>query len=196
MSAVRDGELETPVLLLAMPQVVDPFFRKSVVLLIHHQPQGSLGFIVNRPYGIQISEILEGLDIAPPEQAAEAFFGGPVQPHLGTVIYRKTAEDPLDGEPRAEVYPGIAMTQQISDLNHLLRRSPSSYRLFLGYAGWGSGQLVQEILRNDWLTAPVREDLIFADNCETVWDQALASVGIDPAQLPAWTSAGDDEEAN
>lgn len=189
-------DLETPILLLAMPQVVDPFFRKSVVLLIHHQSQGSLGFIVNRPYGIQISEVLEGLDVTPPEQEAQAFFGGPVQPHLGTVIYQKLSEEPLEGEPRSEVYPGVLMTQQINDLNHLLRRSPSSYRLYLGYAGWGSGQLVQEILRNDWLIAPVRDDLVFTEDAETVWDRALASVGIDPALLPAWTPGGDEEETN
>ena len=58
-----DADLQTPLLLLAMPQVMDPFFHKSVVLLLHHQDEGSLGFIVNRPTGVKIAEILEDLEI-------------------------------------------------------------------------------------------------------------------------------------
>ena len=57
------SDLTTPVLLLAMPQVVDPFFHKSVVLLLHHEEEGSFGFIVNRPTGIRLQEILEGMEV-------------------------------------------------------------------------------------------------------------------------------------
>ena len=73
---------------------------------------------------------------------------------------------------------------------------PSSFRLFLGYAGWSAGQLVEEILRNDWLTAPVQEELIFVAEPERAWDAALSSVGVDPAALPSWTGGASDEEAN
>ena len=65
----------------------------------------------------------------------------------------------------------------IAEPGWLAETPPSDFRLFLGYAGWGSGQLMQEILRNDWLTAPVRPDLIFASDPEQVWDDALRSVG-------------------
>jgi len=189
-------ELETPVLLVAMPQVLDPFFHKSVVLLIHHQEEGSFGFIVNRPTGIKVSEILAGLEISSEEiDDGAAFFGGPVQPQLGTVIYHSSAEDPLRDESATEIYPGTAMTQQIGDLEHLVQASPESFRLFLGYAGWGEGQLVEEILRNDWLMAPVDDTLVFAQDLDHVWDRALASVGIDPSALPSWTG-GDEGAAN
>ena len=114
-------ELETPVLLLAMPQVLDPFFHKSVVLLIHHQDEGSLGFIVNRPTGIRVAEILSGLEIPwQGESETMAFFGGPVQPQLGTVIFRQTADGPIEmpeseaaeSDHFKEIFPGAAMTQR------------------------------------------------------------------------------------
>lgn len=202
-------ELETPVLLIAMPQVLDPFFHKSVVLLIHHQEQGSVGFIVNRPTGIRVAEILSGIEIGwegPSE--ARAFFGGPVQPQLGTVFYGSSAgrssreetsaaDGPAAGGGRVEIFPGAVLTQQIDDLQQLASAPPADLRFFLGYAGWDGGQLGAEILRNDWLTAPVRRDLVFDVEPEAVWAAALASVGIDPAQLPAWTAAAtDDSDAN
>ena len=193
-------ELQTPVLLLAMPQVLDPFFHKSVVLLIHHQDEGSLGFIVNRPTGIKVSEILSGLEIPwQGDNSTMAFFGGPVQPQLGTVLFRQPDDMPLDDEDSdhlTEIFPGAAMTQRIGDLENLAEEPPGSFRFLLGYAGWGSGQLAQEIMRNDWLTAPVLDELVFGESPEDVWSAALASVGIDPTQLPAWTEPGETPTAN
>ena len=186
-------ELKTPLLLLAMPQVHDPFFHKSVVLLLHHQDEGSLGFIVNRPTGVTVEEILEDLEIPWLGDAeAMAFFGGPVEPQIGTLIYRSDEET---SEDRHEVSPGVSLTQNVSDLESLAGDPPPHFRLLLGYAGWGDGQLEREILRNDWLIAPVQDDLLFGDDPEAVWEQALASVGIDPVQLPAWTG-GEDSAAN
>jgi len=190
------ADLSSPMLLLAMPQVLDPFFHHSVVLLIHHEEGGSFGFIVNRPTGIRVTEILQGMEVAwkGPERAV-AYFGGPVQPSLGTVLYTPRAEDPE--AVGNEVLPGIALTQNVGDLAELAAEPPERFRLFLGYAGWGAGQLVEEILRNDWLTAPVQSDLIFADDPEQVWAAALQSVGVDPAALPSWTPpAGGEETTN
>lgn len=201
--AVSDSELTTPLLLMAMPQVLDPFFHKSVVLLLHHEAEGSFGFIVNRPTGIRISEILKGMDVGWHGSAEDvAFFGGPVQPQLGTVLF--TPDAPLsngdgdeDDETASEVIPGVALTQHIGDLSRLAEAPPDHFRLFLGYAGWGEGQLIEEILRNDWLTAPVSSELLFAPDPEKVWDEALRSVGVDPAILPSWTpQAGGGESTN
>lgn len=80
--------LEPPLFLVAMPQVQDPFFRQSVVLLLAHTEEGSFGFIVNRPTGLKLTEILEGMGIDWQGAAdAEAFLGGPVQPETGTVLF-------------------------------------------------------------------------------------------------------------
>jgi putative transcriptional regulator len=203
--------LSTPVLLLAMPQVLDPFFHRSVVLLVRHEDEGSLGFIVNRPTGIKVNEILKGMEVQwQGREDVVAYFGGPVQPNLGTVLFGPSAPAPagagaaaaaaaaaggdLAGEATSEVLAGVSLTQHVGDLSRLAESPPERFRLFLGYAGWGAGQLIEEILRNDWLTAPARGDLIFAPDPDRVWSAALESVGVDPATLPSWTPSGNGEE--
>ena len=188
-------DLEPPVLLLAMPQVVDPFFLRTVVLLVQHSEEGSLGFILNRPTEIDIQEILRGMEIDWKGREGEAFFGGPVQPQIGTVLCRNP-EAELSTESASEVLPGLWLTHQVSDLESLAEQPPEQFRLLLGYAGWGAGQLVDEVLRNDWLTAPVDPELLFSDESDAVWDAALQSVGVDPATLPSWTEGSEDDPAN
>ena len=178
-----------------MPQIVDPFFHKSVVLLVHHDEEGSLGLIVNRPTGLPVREILEGMEV--PWLGPEGMmthFGGPVQPQLGTVIFDG---DAAQVEAGSEVVPGVMISQHVGDLGRLAAGPPERFRLLLGYAGWGEGQLLEEILRNDWLTAPVSSDLVFAAG-EAAWTGALRSVGVDPASLPSWTPgvADGQESAN
>jgi putative transcriptional regulator len=193
-------DLEPPVLLIAMPQVLDPFFHRSVVLLIHNDDEGSFGLITNRATGIKVSEILSGMEISwGGGSEAVAFFGGPVQPQMGTLMF--DAEAVADRAESADetsslVAPGIRLTQNVAALGDLAVSPPEYMRLYLGYAGWGSGQLVDEILRDDWLTAPVDKRLLFTDNPETVWDQALDSVGVDPDALPSWTASGPDASTN
>ncbi|HSM51190.1 MAG TPA: YqgE/AlgH family protein [Thermoanaerobaculia bacterium] len=192
MTAAR---LEPPIFLLAMPQVQDPFFRQSVVLLLAHTEEGSFGFIVNRPTGIKLPEILLGMGIGwQGEPEAEAYLGGPVQPETGTVLF---------GEPHVakiavehEILPGVHLSQHLGDLEALAGEPPARFRLLLGYAGWGAGQLEAEIRRNDWLTAPADPALVFALDPEESWERALASVGVDPASLPAWTEPDDGGAAN
>src|ERR1700720_798476 len=200
--------LSTPVLLLAMPQVLDPFFHRSVVLLVRHEDGGSLGLIVNRPTGIKVNEILEGMEVDwRGREDVVAYFGGPVQPNLGTVLFGPAAPaaptaptadgeagGDFKGEAASEGLAGVSLTQHVGDLSRLAEAPPERFRLFLGYAGWGAGQLIEEILRNDWLTAPARGDLIFAPAPDRVWSAALESVGVDPATLPSWTPSGNGEE--
>jgi putative transcriptional regulator len=194
--SVSGSDLSTPVLLMAMPQVLDPFFHRSVVLLLHHEDEGSFGFIVNRPTGIKVSEILKGMDVGwQGRDEAMAYFGGPVQPQLGTVLFAPLLMAAAAEDTATEVAPGIALTQHIGDLSRLAEAPPDHFRLLLGYAGWGKGQLMEEILRNDWLTAPVSGELIFAPDADRVWDTALRSVGIDPAALPSWMPGGTPEES-
>lgn len=193
-------DLQAPVLLLAMPQVLDPFFHRSVVLLLHHTEEGSFGFIVNRPTELRLQEILAGMEIAwQGVEDALAYFGGPVQSQMGTVMFSLSVGEHFDLdslEGMTEVGPGILISQQSDDLGRLAAKPPLNMRLFLGYAGWGAGQLVDEIVRNDWLTAPVNNELLFSDQPEKAWEQALHSVGVDPSTLPAWTPPAEKEETN
>lgn len=183
-------DIPTPVFLVAMPQVQDPFFQQSVVLLLHHNKEGSFGVIVNRPTEIRTADVLEGMEIKwQGDEDDTAFFGGPVQPQLGTVIFAGPTSDEIEvgEETTTSVVPGARMTQHIGDLAELARHPPDGFRLVLGYAGWGDGQLVSEILRNDWLTAPADLDLIFSGDPREVWETAMKSVGLDPNSLNLWT---------
>jgi len=182
-------ELQTPVLLLATPQVLDPFFRQSVVLLLQHSEEGSLGFIINRTTGIRVEEILEGLEIPwLGDEAEAAFFGGPVQPQLGTVLFHRSADDESAFEPDTitELLPGLLMTQHIGSLTALAAAPPGFFRFVLGYSGWAEGQLVEELERNDWLIAPPTDELLFGTDPDSIWDSAMLSVGIDPESLGPW----------
>lgn len=197
-AAPGSSSLEAPVLLLAMPQVQDPHFFQSVVLLLRHEDEGSFGFIVNRPLKTPLVDILENLEISTWEgdPEATAYLGGPVQPQLGTVIFVPDRDGHLQGEGTSEILPGIGLTHHVGDLESLAAEPPEKMRLLLGYSAWGDGQLIDEILRNDWLVAPVDPDLIFADEPGLVWGAALRSVGVDPASLPSWTGDTGDGEAN
>ena len=190
------GDLKTPTLLIAMPQVLDPFFHHSVVLLVHHDEEGSFGFIVNRPTGIRVAEILAGMDISwGGEPSALAHFGGPVQPQLGSVLF-VSADHTSSLEAINPVLEGVAVTQHVGDLQRLAVEPPEGMRLFLGYAGWGAGQLIDEIQRDDWLLAPVQHQLLFHPDPEKIWEEALGSVGVDSGSLPSWSMGGGGHDTN
>lgn len=192
-------ELKAPALLVAMPQVLDPFFNKSVVLLVAHEDGGSLGFVINRPTEVTVAKILEGMDLdwkGPP--AVNAYFGGPVQPQLGSVLYDTAQLGALaiELDRGAEIDAGVAITQHAADLARLAATPPPSFRLILGYAGWNAGQLIEEVLRNDWLVAPIDRRLVFATDAGSIWTHVLQSLGVDPASLPSWTASEAEGEAN
>lgn len=190
--------LDAPVLLVALPQVQDQFFHKSVVLLIHHSDDGSVGLIVNRPTEIEIGEILSGMELEwGGAKPSFTWFGGPVQPQVGTVLYAPGQNGDRAGIQAAlAVATGVSLTQHVGDLGLLADEPPERFRLLLGYAGWGEGQLMEEILRNDWLTVPVDPDLIFAGDPASAWAEALLSVGVNPATLPSWTADNAGGHAN
>ncbi len=190
-----EHSLTAPTLLLAMPQVLDPFFHKSIVLLMAHDDDGSLGLVVNRPTDLTVHDVLEDLEMPwSGDPNALVWVGGPVRPQVGTVLFRdrsKAQEVPATASEETtgtEVLPGLKLTQQISELERLAQHPPDGLRLILGYAGWSEGQLLEEVMRNDWLTAPVDLDLVFNMSPAEAWECGLRSVGVDPATLPSWTA--------
>jgi putative transcriptional regulator len=195
MSDVQ-AQLVPPLLLLAMPQVQDPFFHRSVVLLMQHDEQGSLGFIVNRKTGSSVAEVLEGMGIQwGGEGKLAVHFGGPVHPHLGTILFdvgETGGTRKEQGGTEVGGLPGVRFTRDLADLQKLAGEPPASFRLFLGCAGWGPGQLLEEILRNDWLISPLRKDLLFSADPDGAWAMALHGVGVNPEALPTWTP-GDEQ---
>lgn len=193
------AQLHAPGLLIAMPQILDPHFNHSVIFLLRHNEEGSVGLIVNRPTEVTVEKVLSGLSIDwGGAEEDVTWFGGPVMPQLGSVLF--TPDPPLDGARPlgvdeeatvVQVGHGIRMTHHVGQLAELAASPPEAFRLFLGYAGWGPGQLLEEIERNDWLPAPIDPELVFAGEPEESWATALRSIGLDPAALPSWTGGGE-----
>jgi putative transcriptional regulator len=171
-------------LLIAMPNLADPNFWRSVVLLgVHSGDEGAFGLIVNRRLDVDMREILSELG---EETVADAlpgvFAGGPVQPSHGFVLFERgeiaaNSEDIVISED-------IVLSGSIETLTRLTRLSARSrYFLLLGYAGWHPGQLEREIEENSWVIAPLEPSLLFDVPVEERWSEALKSIGIEPGTL-------------
>ena len=178
------GDGIAPTLLLAMPQLVDPNFARSVVLLCKHGEEGALGFVVNRPVETTAGELLS-LDPPPgPDRNLTVWEGGPVSPERGWLLCRN---EPKSGEGFA-VCDGLYMSSSQALLRHILDGDPRECsadrsRLILGYAGWAPGQLDQELTDSAWLNIPVDVDMVFTTPAEDLWLTALRTLGVDPAAL-------------
>lgn len=172
--------------LIAMPGMGDPRFDRSVVLLCAHSPDGTLGLIINKPIAdLSFSALLDQVGIAhgPDVPAVPVHYGGPVEPGRGFVLHGNDWR--VEGGTMA-VPGGLAMTATRDVLAALAAGGgPARALLALGYAGWGPGQLESEILRNDWLTAELGEDLVFSADQGGKWTAALARLKIDPLTLSA-----------
>jgi putative transcriptional regulator len=161
-------------LLIASPNIGDPRFAHTVILMVKHDKDGAFGITINRPVGEKsIASLLEapGEDVSDIEGTLSVFAGGPVQPELGFVVH--SAEYRRD--ETIEVDEHVAMTasrQILPDIGH--NHGPQKSLFALGYAGWGPGQLENELARHDWFTAPEEPKLIFDDDRANLWDDAMA----------------------
>ncbi len=168
--------------LVAMPDVEDPYFDHAVTLICEHNDQGAMGIIINQPLNINISQILHHLDIQLSDQFNDQTVcsGGPVHTEVGLILH------PPQGQWESSIILGdeLCLTSSRDILNALAEgRGPENIQLVLGYAGWGPGQLEQELLDNAWLTTPASAELVFNTPHDQRWTQALQSLGIDRGQL-------------
>jgi len=171
----------TPGVLIAAPQLYDPNFDRTVVLMCDHSEEGAMGLVINRPSPISMENVFQGLNLeAPPGVAPPVLVGGPVQPERGWLIHSSPTKE---GES-IEVAECIYISTSRSVLEAVQRGiGPSPYRLALGYSGWGPGQLETEIAAGAWIIGKAYPALVFDVPIEKKWEQALADLGIDPAQL-------------
>lgn len=171
-------------LIVAMPAMGDPRFRRAVILVCAHTPYGAMGLIVNKPMpDLKFSDLLAQLKVPQfgPGRDIRIQFGGPVERGRGFVLH---SPDYGSGQATAQVSPAYGMTGTLDVLQALASGSgPTQAILALGYSGWGPGQLEAEIARNDWLTAEASDPLIFGDQDLSKWRQALHTMGIDPVSL-------------
>lgn len=174
-----------PSLLVAMPQLIDENFTRTVVLLCKHSDEGALGLVVNRPL-MTTGRVTVNLD--PPvstDRELQVWVGGPVEPERTWIL--------VGQEPDAdEVLTGIGMRLgerlYLSTSPDLLLRlleptPPPLARLIVGYAGWGPGQLEAELQASAWLMSDVNRDLVFNTPPERMWEAAIRRLGADPAAL-------------
>lgn len=170
-------------LLIAMPGMQDPRFAGTVICLVAHSADGAMGLVVNKPIdGLSFDQLLGqlGLEPVPPQRRIRMLQGGPVDGGRGFVLH--TPDWSTDGS--LTVNPGLAMTASIDILKAIAGGGgPRRGVLALGYAGWGPGQLEEEIQRNAWLSVPADEELLFDEADAGKWRLAMARLKVDPLLL-------------
>ena len=165
--------------LIAMPGLEDANFYRTVTYICEHNEQGAMGIVINRPLDISLGDILEQMDI--PTSSANTskravFAGGPVQTERGFVLH--TPDN--DWESTLQVTPEISITTSRDILEAIAEdKGPEQSLVALGYAGWGEGQLEEEMSANAWLSGPADSQIIFKLPSEERWQAAAQILGID-----------------
>lgn len=174
-----------PALLLSMPQMRDPNFLRTVILLCKHNDEGAFGLVMNRPL-VTTGRVVVNLD--PPvstERELEVWIGGPVEPASSWILVGSRDEElqMFRGMPISE---GVSLSTSPDLLQRLLEPNPPlDTRLIVGYSGWGPGQLEAELEESAWLLSDVDRDLLFTTPAEQMWERAIRRLGADPAALHA-----------
>lgn len=177
-------------LIIASPAMSDNRFHNTVIYMCVHDANQAMGIIINKPKpDLTLSSMLPHLNVKGPVtyEDTQVLYGGPVEKERGFVLHSRDFTDPNNSLPLSDT---LAMTTSKSVLSALTKaNAPRRAVLALGYAGWQSGQLEAEIMRNSWLVAPVisedDEDIIFTGEPRHKWKQALAQIGITPEFLSA-----------
>ena len=181
-----DGQL-----LVAMPGMADERFARSVIYLCAHSADGAMGIILNRPASVRnFPELLEQLRVIDSDERIklpsaakdiQVLFGGPVQTDRGFVLH---SADFHIRNSTLTIDEGVSLTATIDILRAIaMGEGPDRALLALGYAGWGAGQLENEIQLNGWLHCPADPAIVFDRDLDTKYSRALRSIGIDLASL-------------
>lgn len=170
-------------LLIAMPNMEDPRFARSVVCLCAHSDDGAMGIVINRPIErLSFDSLLRQVkvDPVPPQRQVKLLAGGPVEEGRGFVLH----SDEWRADGSIPVEGGFALTANVDILKAIAQGGgPRQCVLALGYAGWGPGQLESELTENAWLTAPPDEALLFDEDTATKWQRALLKLKVDPSRM-------------
>jgi putative transcriptional regulator len=175
--------------LVAMPNMDDERFARSVIYICAHSEDGAMGFIINQPQKLEFKDLLiqiglvnEEDAIKLPEEARDFIVraGGPVDKGRGFVIH----SDDYMVSSTLPVSENICLTATVDILRAISGgKGPLQAMMTLGYSGWGPGQLEQEIIQNGWLTCPASNTVLFDENITRTYERALAMIGVDPHRL-------------
>jgi putative transcriptional regulator len=192
-----EAKLLKPSLLVAAPQMTDPNFNNTVILLVEHTVEGAFGVIVNRPTKVPMKTLID-TDIAEIPDSVPAWTGGPVAPDNGLILCQH-----LDGKilPKEKLCDGVILSASPAALSAIAQyaegfreeniikgqvpnRSPNHpFRFLVGYAGWGAGQLDEELRNGGWIELPLSFEILYYTPWQTMWQSAISSLGISPAKL-------------
>ena len=156
-------------LLVSSPALIDPNFRKTVVLITHHDEDGAMGLVLTRPSDVPAADAVPSLDVLP-GSGEPVFVGGPVQPLAFMVL----AEFDNVDQAAATVFERVGFMHAESEPEEL---EISRFRLFAGYSGWGAGQLEAELAEPSWIVVDAEPDDAFADDPEELWRTVLHRKG-------------------
>lgn len=165
--------------LIAMPALADPNFSRTVTYVCEHNEEGALGIVINRPSDLRLGELFEHMEMEVTAQDAMdhwVYMGGPVQRERGFVLHSPEH----DWEGSLPVSEEIYITTSRDVLEALAHgRGPKRFLVALGYAGWGPGQLEEEMANNAWLSGPADADIVFEHSDDERWQAAAALLGVD-----------------
>jgi putative transcriptional regulator len=164
--------LEPGMLLIADPFLKDPNFMRTVVFLCEHQEEGSFGFVLNRSYDYTLNELVSGLE----DLKIPVFYGGPVQ--IDTIHFLHQYPDLIPGG--YEITDGIYWGGDFETAINLIRNKEIDLhriRFYIGYSGWGSGQLSDELKEKTWLTVQANRKIIFHKETDEIWKDSLRLLG-------------------
>ncbi len=166
-------------LLVALPALHDPHFARSVTLVCQHDGDGAMGVMVNRASEYTLGEVLQQMGISSDSEALQSqivLAGGPVHPERGFVLHGGERE----WDSTLSVGDGLYLTTSRDVLEALaLGEGPEQAVVALGCAGWGAGQLEQELIDDSWLMVPAGRDLLFELPLDQRWQAAAGSIGVD-----------------
>lgn len=170
-------------LLIAMPALDDSYFNKTVTYICEHNEEGAMGLIINLPIDLTLNELLAHIDAdveSNPVMSQKVLTGGPIATQRGFVLHSSQggwkSSLPLSQELMITTSKDILMALGTD-------QAPKNFIVTLGYAGWGPGQLEEEIKANSWLTTSVDSDILFNTPIEQRWKKATEKLGIDVAHL-------------
>jgi len=177
------GTSLAPAFLLSMPQMTDPNFSRTVVLLCKHSEEGAFRLVVNRPL---VTSGRVTVNLEPPvstDRELQVWIGGPVEPQRSWVLVGEEPEE-MEELTGMRIADDLYLSTSPDLLRRLLGPSPPAHtRLVIGYAGWGPGQLEAELEASAWLMSDVDRDLIFNTPPEQLWEAAIRRLGADPNAL-------------
>ena len=156
-------------LLVATPQLLDPNFARSVLLMIQHDRDGALGLVLNHPTGKSVQELWREVGSSPCQSTQPVYLGGPVP---GPLMALHVNPQWADASPS----PGIFFAAKKQHLDALVLHEAAAYKVFIGHAGWGAGQLESEIDQGAWRSLPATAEFIFSTE-DDLWETVLRQIG-------------------